>query len=174
MPVTASLVAENGSKVDASEYAVGAFCGDECRGTGVCVNGVMMINVHGNPGDVISFRYITPDNEEILSVSELTFDENQLYSMSAPYAISLEGSTVAVETVSGSDFDVVIEEGSLSLDGDLSSVISLEVYDLAGNRVAAAAKGAASQLKVNELEPGVHIIIVRTADTYIYRKVMVK
>ena len=174
MPVTASLVAENGSKVDASEYAVGAFCGDECRGTGVCVNGVMMINVHGNPGDVISFRYITPDNEEILSVSELTFDENQLYSMSAPYAISLEGSTVAVETVSGSDFDVVIEEGSLSLDGDLSSVISLEVYDLAGNRVAAATKGAASQLKVNELEPGVYVIIVRTADTYIYRKVMVK
>ena len=174
MPVTACLVDEDGSKADASEYAVGAFCGDECRGTGVYVNGVMMINVHGNPGDVISFRYITPENEEMLSVSELTFDENQLYSMSAPYAISLEGSTVAVETVSGSDFDVVIEEGSLSLNGDLSSVISLEVYDLAGNRVAAATKGAASQLKVNELEPGVHIIIVRTADTYIYRKVMVK
>ncbi|MBD5310826.1 MAG: leucine-rich repeat protein, partial [Bacteroides sp.] len=174
MPVTACLVDEDGSKTDASEYAVGAFCGDECRGTGVYVNGVMMINVHGNPGDVISFRYITPENEEMLSVSELTFDENRLYSMNAPYAISLEGSTVAVETVSGSDFDVVIEEGSLSLDGDLSSVISLEVYDLAGNRVAAAAKGAASQLKVNELEPGVYVIIIRTADTYIYRKVMVK
>ena len=174
MPVTASLVAEDGSKADASEYAVGAFCGDECRGTGVYVNGVMMINVHGNPGDVISFRYITPENEEILSVSELTFDENQLYSMSAPYAISLEGSTVAVKTVIDSDFDVVIDEDNLSLDGDLSSVISLEVYDLAGNRVAAAAKGAASQLKVNELEPGVYVIIIRTADTYIYRKVMVK
>ncbi|MDE6804748.1 MAG: chitobiase/beta-hexosaminidase C-terminal domain-containing protein, partial [Muribaculaceae bacterium] len=68
MPVTACLVDEDGSEVDASEYAVGAFCGDECRGIGVYVKGRMMINVHGNPGDVISFRYITPDNEEILSV----------------------------------------------------------------------------------------------------------
>ncbi|MDE5796922.1 MAG: leucine-rich repeat protein, partial [Muribaculaceae bacterium] len=174
MPVTACLVAEDGTEVDASEYAVGAFCGDECRGTGVYVNGKVMINVHGNPGDQLSFRFITPENEEILSVSELVFDEGQLYSMSAPYAISLEGTTVAVETISGADFEVVSENGAVSLNGDLSSVESLEVYDLAGHRVAMTAKVNGSRLSVAGLESGVHIIVVRTADACLYRKVMVK
>ncbi|MDE6668756.1 MAG: leucine-rich repeat protein, partial [Muribaculaceae bacterium] len=174
MPLTACLVAEDGSKIDASEYAVGAFCGDECRGTGVYVNGMVMINVHGNPGDQLSFRFITPENEEILSVSELVFDENQLYSMSAPYAISLEGTTVAVETISGADFEVVSEKGTVSLNGDLSSVESLEVYDLAGHRVAMATKVNGSHLSAAGLESGVHIIVVRTADACLYRKVMVK
>ncbi|MDE5877660.1 MAG: C10 family peptidase [Muribaculaceae bacterium] len=174
MPVTACLVAENGTEVDASEYAVGAFCGDECRGTGVYVNGVVMINVHGNPGDQLSFRFITPDNEEMLSVSELIFDDSQIYSMSAPYAISLEGTTVAVETVSGADFEVVSEDGEISLNGDLSSVESLEVYDLAGHRVAMSTKVNGTRLSASGLEPGVHIIVVRTTDTCLYRKVMVK
>ncbi|MDE5876844.1 MAG: T9SS type A sorting domain-containing protein, partial [Muribaculaceae bacterium] len=174
MPLTACLVAEDGTEVDASKYAVGAFCGDECRGTGVYVNGVVMINVHGNPGDQLSFRFITPDNEEMLSVSELIFDDSQIYSMSAPYAISLEGTTVAVETVSGADFEVVSEDGEISLNGDLSSVESLEVYDLAGHRVAMSTKVNGTRLSASGLEPGVHIIVVRTADTCLYRKVMVK
>ncbi|MBD5355910.1 MAG: leucine-rich repeat protein [Bacteroides sp.] len=173
MPVTAYLVNADGSEADAEEYAVAAFSGDECRGVGVCINGYVMINVHGVQGDEISFRFITPDNEEMLSETSVVFTEMPLGSLSAPYAISLDGTTVSVKSVLDNEFEVECEDGTIVINGDASNVESIEVYDLAGNKLAMSTN-AGNGVKVSNLEPGVRIIVVRANGTCAFLKVMVK
>ena len=173
MPVTACLVRGDGSKVDGEEYAVAAFCGNECRGVGVWVDGVVMINVHGNAGDHISFRFITPMDEEMLSATAMRFEEMPVSSFSNPYEITIEGSS-AIGSIYDDSYDVICENGSISVKGDLSAVKSVEVYDVAGVRIAMASKVDNGQLTVGNLEPGVVIIVVRTEDSSSYRKVLVK
>lgn len=165
MPVTATLAA-----ADLEDYAVGAFCGDECRGIGVMVNGVLMINVHGVPGDQISFRYITPADEEIISESSMIFGEKPVGSIADPCRISMNG-TSALDALSQGDLKIVAENGTVSLAGDCSKVKSVEVYDMSGARVAYAAGG---DIKIRNVAPGFCIIVVRTADSVSYSKILVK
>ncbi len=174
MPLTASLINADGSEADASEYEVAAFSGDECRGVGVYVDGYIMINVHGVQGDEISFRFITPDDEEMVSTTSVSFNEMPLGSFESPYEINLDGTPVSVESIMGDGYDVECENGCIILNGDLAGMVSVEVYDLAGNKLAVAPKAGDNVIKIGELEPGVRIIVVRTEDAYIYRKVMVK
>ena len=42
MPVTARIAEAGGIFVDGDDYEVAAFCGDECRGIGVVVDGYMI------------------------------------------------------------------------------------------------------------------------------------
>ncbi|MDE6010780.1 MAG: leucine-rich repeat protein, partial [Muribaculaceae bacterium] len=168
MPVTASLI-----DATASDYLIGAFCGDECRGIGVNVNGTVMMNVHGELGDLISFRLISGDTER-RTRDNLAFGQNPVGTFAAPYELNVSG-TVAVEEVNGSkDYVVIGENGEIVVTGDLSRVLSVEVFDLDGHKVADASKVSDGSLKIGELEPGVRIIVVRTVDGSHYRKLMVK
>lgn len=173
MPVTACLVEADDSVAGAGDYAVAAFCGDECRGVGVHVDGAVMINVHGNIGDLITFRYIAPDSREMLSPTVLGFDEMPVSTFGNPYRISL-GGTTAVKAVTADAFEVVGKNGGITLKGDLSAVTAVEVYDLAGAKIASVAKANDSVLTVANIGQGVHIILVRTDNTCIYRKVTVR
>lgn len=168
MPVTAVI-----EGVSAGDYVIGAFCGDECRGIGEAVDDVVMINVHGQRGDVISFRYLN-GNEQLLSKTTLGFNEMPAGSINDPMALSLSG-TVAIESVTGNEAYVLIgENGSITFKGDLSSIVGVDVYDIEGHKIAGAGKDAEGHLKVSDLEPGIALILVRTTDACVYRKVMVK
>ncbi len=171
MPVTAALVSEAGAHADADDYVVGAFCGDECRGIGVVVDGVMMINVHGENGDNITFRYVSADDEEIISNTSMPFNEMPVGSISEPCEISLTGTT-ALASVAQGDFSIVTANGTVSFEGDCSKILSVEIYDMSGARVAMAAGNA--DLRIKDVAPGYCIIVVRTADSCTYSKVLVK
>ena len=167
MPVTAVL-----SDASSEEYVVGAFCGDECRGIGVNVNGTLMINVHGEYGDAISFRFMS-GTKELRSEAVIAFNEEPVGVLDAPYELKL-AEALAIETVEGSeDYIIVGEDGVLSFVGDLSSLLSVEVYDLAGNKLAEAPKNVDGSIRISGLEGGVRIILIRTTDSCIYRKVMI-
>lgn len=166
MPVTASLV----GVADVEDYAVAAFCGDECRGIGMVVNGVLMINVHGVTGDLISFRYITPADEEIISETSMSFGDAPVGTIASPCQISMHG-TSALDTVANGDFTIVAENGVVALAGDCSKVLSVEVYDMSGARVAYVSGG---NVNIKGLAPGFCIIVVRTTDSCSYSKVLVK
>lgn len=169
MPLTAALVSEAGAYADVDDYCVAAFCGDECRGIGIVVDGVMMINVHGETGDMITFRYISADDEEIISETSMPFNEMPVGSIADPYEISL-GGTTALTSVGQRGFSIVTDNGTVSLAGDCSKVLSVEVYDMSGNRIGF----AAGNTEIKDLAPGFCIIVVRTADTVTYNKVLVK
>lgn len=173
MPVTAVVDGMKDALAESGAYHVGAFCGDECRGVGMYVDGVVMINVHGNPGDKITFRMMSAAGKRSDSVVSVDFEEYPLGSLSEPYEIGFSGS-VSVEGVSDGGYDVVVENGVLTVKGDLSGVASVEVYDLSGIRVAASSSVEDGVLTFGALQPGAVVVVIRTDNTCVYRRIMVK
>lgn len=173
MPVTAVVDGMKDALAESGVYHVGAFCGDECRGVGMYVDGVVMINVHGNPGDKITFRMMSAAGKRSDSVVSVDFEEYPLGSLSEPYEIGFSGS-VSVEGVSDDGYDVVVENGVLIVKGNLSEIISAEVYDLSGIRVAASSSVEDGVLSFGALHPGAVIVVIRTDNTCVYRRIMVK
>ena len=167
MPMTAVL-----ADASADDYVIGAFCGEECRGIGVAVGDAVMFNIHGQRGDVLTFRYMD-GSRTLASVDNIIFDENPVGTFADPYELHVSG-TVAVETVNGVDGYLILgENGEISIKGDLSKVLSVEIFDMDGHKLAEGVK-TTDGLKVSDLESGVCIILVRTTEGSLYRKVMVK
>ena len=167
MPMIASLDVTG----DIEDYQVAAFCGDECRGIGTMVDGVVMINIHGNAGDVISFRFINADNEEMISSTTAAFDEKPAGTFADPFAISAADAT-AVEEIGLGSFGVTYENGSFILGGDLSDVKAVEIYDLTGKLIAKS--NGARELKAGSLEGSVVTVVIRKSDSVSSTKVIVK
>ncbi len=173
MPVVAQLVEGNGYLVDAADYEVAAFCGDECRGIGIVANGYVMINIHGNPGDQIKFRIISDLNIEKESTASIIFDEDLISSFASPCSINISN-TVAVDTVKADNFGIYSEDGKLLISGDISSIESIEVYDVAGVMIAKAVKDNAHNMVVKDLDKGVVTVVVRTDAGSFSKKMILK
>ncbi|MDE6693006.1 MAG: T9SS type A sorting domain-containing protein, partial [Muribaculaceae bacterium] len=169
MPVVAELALNSGACVDLDGYQVAAFCGNECRGIGVAVNGKVMINVHGNAGDQISFRVIDALGDEKVSVTAVTFDVNNVTTFAAPVAINVEN-TSSVESISMAPFTVTSEKGSVIFGGDVDGITSVEVYDVAGVLITKTAVAG----KIRNLGTGVVIVVVHTEAGVFYQKLLVK
>ena len=173
MPIVARLVMDNGAAVDADDYLVAAFCGEECRGIGVAVKDAVMINVHGNSGDRISFRIIDAFESEQVSTSTVAFNENTISTFANPILINVE-STTAVDSVQADSFGIYSEDGNILFSGDLSSVKSVEVYDVAGVMIAKAAKADAHKLVVDGLDKGIVTVVVLTDNGKFTKKMILK
>lgn len=173
MPLTASIVDIDGFNADPADYKIAAFCGNECRGIGVNVNDLVMINIHGNVGDNIVIRYIDSYNNEYVTSTELSFDETPVGTISNPYTITLDAVT-SVSSIMVDGYELITENGVIVVKSDLATNATVEVYDLAGNRVTTSTASANGTVTINGLEPGIRLIVIRNADTIIYRKIMVK
>lgn len=172
MPITSHIVKDGGIMAADGEFEIGAFCGDECRGIGVCVEGWTMISVFGNPGDEISFRILSTDSHSEHALPQtLTFTESPVGSLKSPFVFNASA-TSAIETVDNGAIKVIVENGNIEISGDTQSVELVEVYDIAGVKEAAATN--ADKLKFENLKTGVHIVVIYTADGHISRKVEVK
>ncbi|MDE5807241.1 MAG: leucine-rich repeat protein, partial [Muribaculaceae bacterium] len=166
MPMTAVL-----TDAAADDYVIGAFVGDECRGIGVNVNGTVMINVHGERGDVVTFRYASAIGQ-FASSESVSFGEDALGLLATPYELSM-ANTSAIEMVDAADgVTIDTENGQLIVKGD--SLESVEVFDLNGLKLAESGNSADGSIKFTELEPGVKLIIIRTAEGISYRKINVQ
>ena len=166
MPVVASLEGE-----DAEGFTLAAFCGDECRGIAQVVDGVFMINVHGNKGDMINFRFIGEDNEEKQSATSVAFEVKPAGTFAAPVAIAVSGAT-AVETIGAGEFGFSYEDGNFIFNGDLSGVKAIEIYDLSGKMIAKSA--GARTLKVGNIEGSVVTVVVLTDSGRVSHTMIVK
>ncbi len=172
MPMTAVAVDGDGFDTSADEYKVAAFCGKECRGIGQAVDGVLMLNIHGNAGDNIVFRFIDSEGNEYVTSSTIVFNEMPVGCIAEPYTITLKALS-SVNGIEADGLEIVSENGAIVVKGELSGSVSVEVYDLAGNRLAVSSASHGT-VTVDGLEPGIRLIVVRTGSDIIYRKVMVK
>ncbi|MDE6697383.1 MAG: hypothetical protein K2K25_10935, partial [Muribaculaceae bacterium] len=163
MPVIASLESV------ADDYEVAAFCGDECRGIGVPVDGMMMINVHGNAGDVITFRFINSANQEMISQTKAIFEEKPVGTFANPFVVSV-GDASAVESLTVGSVSVSYENGNIELGGDLTNLKSVEVYDITGKLIA---KGKHT-ISLGNVDGNVVTVVVRNADSTYTLKLLVK
>lgn len=93
MCITAELmVGEENATPDS--YFVGAFAGNECRGIGKYVDGVLYLSVYGKGNEKINFVAIDRETEEEFEVKEtLTFVADVVGSINAPFYLHINGAT---------------------------------------------------------------------------------
>ncbi|MDE6379496.1 MAG: leucine-rich repeat protein [Muribaculaceae bacterium] len=173
MPVVAELRYNDGIRAQSDDYLVAAFCGDECRGIGTVVNDAVMINVHGNAGDVISFRILDSRGEEKVSSSSIAFDEDMVSTFAAPFGINIE-SVTSVDSINADSFGIYSADGDIIFKGDLSNIKSVEIFDVAGVLIKKIAKVNAHGMTVEGLDSGVVTVVVRTESGIFSRKMMLK
>ena len=117
MGLVADLL-QDGETLDANEWLVAAFCGEECRGLSQVVNGHLMMNVYGQGGERITFMAQNRESGEVMAVLESEpFRTDILGTMQQPYELHSGIVTGIAE----------IEGGRLKIDNS--------VYDLQGRRV---------------------------------------
>ena len=93
MCITAELMVGEENAVPDS-YFVGAFAGNECRGIGKYVDGVLYLSVYGNGNEKINFVAVDRETEEEFEVSEtLTFVADVVGSVNAPFYLHINGAT---------------------------------------------------------------------------------
>ncbi len=82
-----------------SQFTVGAFCGEECRGVGRWVGDKLFITVHGTIGqdETITFRAYEPTTGEVMTVDEtVTFNGQCLGSLGSPMALHVGGTATII------------------------------------------------------------------------------
>ena len=135
-----AVLSHDGFEVNADEWLVAAFCGDECRGVGQNVNGVLMMNVYGTGTETISFYAMNRETEEVLCAAETeNFRMDVIGTVQQPYVLHI-GQSTDIHSVEGQES--VLSEGN--------------VYDLQGRRIGEKLSDINAQMK-----KGVYIVTDR-------------
>lgn len=167
---------DNGTPVSDDDYIVGAFCGDECRGIGEYVGGLMFITVHGQQGDNISFKAIDSKSGVDRTVKEsITFDENPLGSISIPYDLNLDKSSGVNDILVGYGLKITpnpVKE-IMYIEGDLSNVESVKVIATSGITLIST-DSFEHGVNVARLSDGVYVAAIVTTDGVLYKKFLKK
>ena len=147
MPTTIKLY-NDGVEENLNNHFVAAFCGDECRGVGKIVKGVVMMNVCGEGNEIITFKAINKNTGIVMNIKEsVPFTGDVLGTYTEPFQLNLDGeSSTGIETVQSSQ---------LIVDGDT-------IYNLAGQRMA---------MDQKILSKGVYIIRVKNGKA---KRVLIK
>lgn len=88
-----------------NNLSVGAFVGNECRGEGRFIDGHLFISVHGQSGDVVTFRlYNALTGEELLTAEAMNFTP-MAGTLKQPVRLTVSGSATAIGTM-GADHAV--------------------------------------------------------------------
>ena len=89
MCITADLFVGD-SKAEADKYCIAAFCGDECRGVGEYVKGIIFLSVYGDKSVPLTFLAAERATGEVYTVREsVDFNADVLGSVKAPFAFHL-------------------------------------------------------------------------------------
>ena len=135
MAVTAQLY-KDGIALDANEWLIAAFCGDECRGVASIINGLFMMNVYGTYSESIQFYVMNRVTEEVLIVTSTeSFRADILGTISEPYNLDI-GNNTGIRMIS-----------------DTSKHGYDAVYDLQGRRV----KDKMSAINA-QLQKGIYVV----------------
>jgi len=108
-----------------SDYSIGAFVGDECRGEGeASESGKMFINVAGKSGETVSFKLYNKQTEEVVDLNESIKYTKIVGSLDEPMSLSTDALTTGIANLD-------------AIDG--AQIVS--VYDMTGRKVSSMDKG---------------------------------
>ena len=173
MAVIANLYVE-GKQADLEGWSVGAFCGTECRGVGISVDGKLMMNVYGDGNEAITFRAVNGETGETYDIVEqTTFAETLLGSLKLPYVLTV-GELTAISTLETGwrvQPAVTSDYLYLSLNGDGFDRVTLT--DVYGNIVLVKEHVADGEaVRVASLADGVYIVTAEQAGKMYYKKIV--
>jgi len=168
MPVIADVILPDGTIAGRGDVEVGAFCGTECRGTGVFIDGALMMSVYGTAGDGISFSVIDRHSGLKYDITgTTTFADDALGSLHSPFVLDMRKSGVA-ET-DGRRADIHIEGNILHAPG----AEVLMMFDTDGRKVMSRRGDLSDGVPIDGIGPGIYIVAVESADGWRYAKIVI-
>ena len=150
-----TIIAEVPDLTRASDYTVGAFVGDECRGEGRLVEGLYFITVHGKGGETVSFKlYDKVTGEYRLLAGDMKFDK--IAGSLAKPVVMKAGGTTSVGQITAESSEITVVAGRLRFNG--LQVKSFRVSSVNGNTQ------LLNETDLTRLPLGVYIVTVVTTD----------
>ena len=176
MPVVATINGTDGSQLDNEDYQVAAFCGTECRGIGRIVNGLVMMNVYGNPDDGITFKVTDADGELSFSNdASLKFSETVVGDIFNPYVLMINSQSGVSDVKYDGNIKVAVEDDMLRIKGIAPDDIDLvEIYDIKGQKLIRETNVSESGIRISSLTNGVYVVIVKGNGEYSYHKIAIR
>ena len=154
------------------DFSVGAFCGTECRGVGKYVDGKLMMSIHGDNDEEITFYAMDNETEEVYNITEeIQFAEVLLGSVKKPYPLYVGNATGLSKASMG--WNVRLESGNLYLSLNGKTFDRVTLTDVYGNVVMAAEDVAQDEaIGLATLSDGVYIVTATQNDVMYYKKIM--
>ncbi|MCQ2306936.1 MAG: DUF1573 domain-containing protein [Bacteroidales bacterium] len=140
-----SVISINGEEVRNGNFEVGAFCGDECRGSARALyiepfdRYIFFLTLHGQENDVFNFRLYDIENDvemEGFADNQVIFHANATEgSVTNPYVIEFQVTSVVDESdfVAGIHPNPVGRGGAITV--SVNHIAKVEIFDAIGRKV---------------------------------------
>lgn len=161
---TMAIIGQLEMNDDASDYTIGAFVGDECRGEGKVVNGTAYITAVGEVGETVSFRLYNKWNGQYSDVTTKLAFGDIAGSVKSPVTLSAPVVT-GIDDVEMGNQGIYFNGNTLNL-GDYNGTATIMTVD---GKVAATT--TAATISLDELPAGVYVVIVNSEEGRIVKKI---
>lgn len=164
MGVVADLY-DSGSPVDADDYWLLAFCGNECRGVAQTVDGHMMMNIYGNSGETITFKAMNRTTQAVEDVAETrVFTQDVEGTLQQPMVLTMGTSGMSTVAVKGLRVYPTVTTGDVNVSTSYGDLENMEVLNAKGQSVMSLHNmGSSAVVSLGDLPDGIYMIRVTTA-----------
>ena len=158
-------------------FSVGAFSGDECRGIGTYIDGLLYLTIHGTLTDkeAITFKAYEIATAKNLKIKEkLNFEEVQKGTVSEPFPLHVKDGT-GIQGISASAFNIYPNpvRNTMYIEGNTESIQDVTILTTDGRIVIRTDKYTNAGINVTSLLEGVYIVALHTSDgSYLYKKIL--
>jgi hypothetical protein len=172
MPVTAEFFID-GVKCEDGQFTVAAFAGDECRGVGQWHDGRLMLNVHGDGGEKVTFMAYDKTTEQYYLVDEsLTFKADNEGTWFVPMKLTLGNETTGMSEVN-KDLFISVGSGYITVNAGGKNISSLTLTNMGGVTVLSASDlGTGATITTGSLSDGMYIATIKAEGKTYYEKIL--
>lgn len=158
-----------GDGINTGNYVVGAFAGDECRGTGRLVGDRLFVTVHGTPADgVISFRAAdTVSGYEYEVVETVNFADTHAGTYGTPFVLHLGDVIGIADTAGDAGYSVFPNPAGerLYVGGDVTRIVKVRILSVSGAVISAEdTYHEESGIDVSALAQGLYMLEITTGN----------
>lgn len=94
-----SMVAKIAGVENLQDYTVGAYVGDECRGEGTFVDGLLFITVHGNAGELVNFIARNEATGDAFRIAESIALQQNVGSVENPFLLNINSGATGIDNL---------------------------------------------------------------------------
>lgn len=152
-------------------HIVGAFAGDECRGVGKNINGLVYMVIHGDIGDsqMITFRtYNTITGIERAIQESIGFGGQSVGNVNNPQIFHVKSATGISSTEGGFYISPRPLKNTLYISGNTSNIKSVQILSTSGKTMQKSVGYDQSGIDVGMLLPSMYIVTITTNDGKVY------
>ena len=153
---------------------MGAFVGNECRGVGVYVNGLLYITIHGTIADNESVSFKAHENVTGMNwpiIETITMDGMQTGTLSNPYELHASIS-VGIDEIGASLNIYPNPVRDVMYINSPTPILDVKILAASGKVVFSSDHYSVEGINVSSLLEGVYVVAIHTPTGYQYRKIL--